>query len=94
MAVRTRRWSIFQHPPLFNKKTQNWYLFPAILFALCMAILWLYIPQLGPILGTTPAPVEHWFLPMAFGLGILLMDETRKYIVRGYPNSIIAKMAW
>ncbi|KIE01664.1 ATPase, P-type, transmembrane domain protein, partial [Metarhizium majus ARSEF 297] len=37
MATRTRRLSIFQHPPLFNKKTQNLYLFPAIVFALAMA---------------------------------------------------------
>ncbi|KAK9334223.1 HAD-like domain-containing protein [Lipomyces starkeyi] len=39
MAVRTRRLSIFQMPPLFNKKTQNLYLFPAILFALLMTRL-------------------------------------------------------
>lgn len=94
MAVRTRRWSIFQHPPLFNRATQNWYLFPAIAFALVMAIMWLYIPPLEPILGTVPAPVEYWFLPMAFGMGILLCDEARKFFVRKYPKSVIAKMAW
>ncbi|KAI1119235.1 hypothetical protein F5Y14DRAFT_126985 [Nemania sp. NC0429] len=94
MAVRTRRWSIFQHPPAFNKQTQNLYLFPAILFALSMAILWLYIPQLHPILGTAPVPVEHWFLPFAFGTFILLFDESRKFVVRKYPKSFVAKLAW
>ncbi|KAH9905655.1 Na,H/K antiporter P-type ATPase [Xylariomycetidae sp. FL2044] len=93
-SVRTRRWSVFQHPPAFNKQTQNLYLFPAIIFALCMAILWLYIPQLQPILGTAPSPVEHWFLPFAFGLFILFFDEARKYLVRKYPKSIVAKLAW
>ncbi|KAI0596143.1 Na,H/K antiporter P-type ATPase [Biscogniauxia sp. FL1348] len=94
LAVRTRRWSIFQHPPIFNRKTSNLYLFPAILFALCMAILWLYIPELQPVLGTYPAPVEHWFFPFAFGMFILLFDEVRKYMVRKCPKGVVAKFAW
>ncbi|KAI0431171.1 hypothetical protein F5Y09DRAFT_355238 [Xylaria sp. FL1042] len=94
LAVRTRRWSIFQHPPAFNKRTQNLYIFPAILFALSMALLWLYIPQLHHILGTLPVPVEHWFLPFGFGSFILLFDECRKFFVRKYPISFIGKMAW
>lgn len=94
MATRTRRLSIFQHPPLFNKKTQNWYLFPAVIFSLVMAIFWLYIPPLQPILGTTAVPVEQWFLPFAFGMAQLLLDEARKYFVRGRPNGLLAKAAW
>ncbi|KAI0146244.1 hypothetical protein GGR57DRAFT_494303 [Xylariaceae sp. FL1272] len=79
LAVRTRRWSIFQHPPAFNKKTQNLCIFPAILFSLSMVILWLYIPQLHSILRTLPVPVEYWFLPFAFGSFIVLFDEMRNY---------------
>lgn len=94
MTTRTRRLSIVQHPPLFNKKTQNWYLFPAILFALGMAIMWLYIPSLQPVLGTTPVPVEHWFLPFSFGIFIVLMDEARKFAVRKWPNGLVARVAW
>lgn len=94
MTTRTRRLSIFQHPPLFNGETQNWYLFPAILLALCMAILWLYIPQLQPALGTTPVPVEHWFLPFSFGIFIILLDEARKYWVRRWPSGWVARAAW
>jgi hypothetical protein len=58
-----------------------------------MAILWLYIPQLHPILGNLPVPGEHWFLPFAFGSLILLFDEARKFIVRKYTNSIVGEMA-
>lgn len=43
-ATRTRRLSIFQQPPAFNKKTQNWYLFPAIVFSLVVIFIFLYIP--------------------------------------------------
>ncbi|CAM1502313.1 Fc.00g042970.m01.CDS01 [Cosmosporella sp. VM-42] len=94
LAVRTRRLSIFQHPPLFNKQTQNLYLFPAIVFALAMAFFWLYIPEFQNVLGTSQVPVENWFLPMAFGIGILFVDEARKYCVRKWPKGLLARMAW
>ncbi|KAK6222710.1 hypothetical protein LQW54_000891 [Pestalotiopsis sp. IQ-011] len=94
MAVRTRRWSIFQHPPAFNRLTQNLWLFPAIVFALLMAIFWLYVPVFQAVLDTTEVPVEHYFLPFAFGMFILLFDEGRKYLVRTYPRGTVAKFAW
>ncbi|KAK9343636.1 hypothetical protein V1522DRAFT_332636, partial [Lipomyces starkeyi] len=77
MAVRTRRQSIFQMPPLFNKETQNLYLFPAIFFARLMAFFWLYIPKFQTTLGTTSVPAIHFFLPMCFGLCILVLEEGR-----------------
>lgn len=94
MAIRTRRLSIFQHPPLFNQATSNWKLFPAIGFALVMAIFWLYIPAFHDVLGTTQVPVEHFFLPATFGLGILFIDEARKWAVRNWPHGLFAKCAW
>jgi sodium/potassium-transporting ATPase subunit alpha len=94
MAIRTRRLSLFSHPPAFNKHTQNLLLFPAIVFALGIAALWLYIPQLQTVLDTTSVPVENYFLPMAFGLGLLALDELRKATVRRWPGGVIAKLAW
>ncbi|KAK3328077.1 hypothetical protein B0T19DRAFT_182658 [Cercophora scortea] len=94
LAVRTRRLSIFQHPPLFNKRTRNYYLFPAILFALVMALFWLYIPSLQAVLATARVPVEYWFLPMSFGLGVMFLDEARKFGVRKSPRGVLAWLAW
>ncbi|KAM4062702.1 E1-E2 ATPase domain-containing protein [Hirsutella rhossiliensis] len=94
MATRTRRLSIFQHPPLFNRETQNLYLFPSILFALGMAVLWLYPPSIQAVIGTAAVPVEHWFLPFAFGLFIIIGDEARRYWVRKYPEGLLARAAW
>ncbi|KAH8662348.1 putative H /K ATPase alpha subunit [Xylariales sp. PMI_506] len=94
MATRTRRWSIFQHPPAFNKKTQNLYIFPAIIFALLMAIFWNYVPVFNSVLATAPIPAQHYFLPMAFGIFILLLDEARKFMIRKYPKGVLAKIAW
>ncbi|KKA30622.1 hypothetical protein TD95_000856 [Thielaviopsis punctulata] len=94
MALRTRRLSIFQHPPLFNKNTSNIYLFYAIGFAIVMIFFWLYIPAFQHSLGTAQVPVEHWFLPMAFGVGLMILDEARKWAVRTYPKGFWAKIAW
>uniref|UniRef100_A0A2D3UNA7 Related to PMR1-Ca++-transporting P-type ATPase located in Golgi n=1 Tax=Ramularia collo-cygni TaxID=112498 RepID=A0A2D3UNA7_9PEZI len=86
-AVRTRRLSVLQH-------SMNWLLFPAIIFALVIAIFFTYVPKFHNVLQTAIVPVAHWFLPFAFGMGILLLDEARKFLVRRYPKSILAKMAW
>ena len=94
MATSTRRLSIFQHPPLFNKETQNLYLFPSILFALAMAFLWLYPPAIQEVIVTSAVPVEYWFLPFAFGIYIILIDEARRFWVRKYPKGWVARAAW
>ncbi|KAJ5729077.1 uncharacterized protein N7483_003585 [Penicillium malachiteum] len=94
MAVRTRHLSIFQHPPAFNKKTQNLYLFPAIIFALGISVIWLYVPSLQIVLGTSGIPAEHYFLPAALGIGLLCLDEGRKAVVRRWPRGVLVKMAW
>jgi sodium/potassium-transporting ATPase subunit alpha len=94
MSVRTRRLSILQHPPLFSKRTRNLYLFPAIVFALVAAVVFLYIPELQRTLATTSVPVAHYFLPMGFGVGLLLLDEARKWGVRRWPGGLLARIAW
>ncbi|KAK3057111.1 hypothetical protein LTR09_002150 [Extremus antarcticus] len=86
-ALRTRRLSIVKH-------RLNWYLGPAIVFALLIAIFFLYVPKFNEVLDTAVVPVEHWFLPMAFGMGLLLLDEARKLGVRKWPKGILAKIAW
>lgn len=93
MALRTRHLSIFTHPPLFNSKTQNWLLFPAILFALAVGLIFTMIPGID-YLGCAPVPVEHWFIPMALGLGLLCIDELRKMMKRRNPSGLIARIAW
>ncbi|KAI9691108.1 MAG: hypothetical protein M1822_008728 [Bathelium mastoideum] len=94
MAVRTRRLSILTQPPLFRRSTQNFYLLPAIGFAVVFAIFFMYVPKFHSVLGTSPVPAEFWFLPMGFGMGILLLDEGRKLAARKKPRSFCAKFAW
>jgi sodium/potassium-transporting ATPase subunit alpha len=51
-----------------------------------VAVTNLYGPGLQNVFGTTPIPGRFWGLPFCFALGILVMDETRKLIVRTYPK--------
>jgi sodium/potassium-transporting ATPase subunit alpha len=94
MAIRTRRQSLLNHPPLFRRETANYFLFAAIAFAFLIALLFLYPVRLRLVLGSAPIPAAHWFLPMGFGAAILLLDEARKYFVRKYPNGFLARIAW
>lgn len=86
-AVRTRRLSVLQHH-------MNWLLLPAIAFALIFAIFFLYVPKFHHVLQTAIIPAEYWFFPMAYGMSILLLDEGRKFLVRRYPRSWVARIAW
>lgn len=119
MATRTRRLSIFQQPPILNKATQNYYLFPAMAIALIVALFFSYIPWFQNIMQTRGVGAESIFLPstcafaspslpghrfhwcfrwagvlVLFAIGILGMDEIRKFFVRRYPRGPVAKMAW
>ncbi|KZO92976.1 sodium-potassium ATPase [Calocera viscosa TUFC12733] len=94
LATRTRRLSIFQHPPIGNPTTRNVYIFGAMICALGIAVFFSYIPFFQNVFLTRGVPVEHYFLPMAFGIGILFIDECRKYAVRRWPKSALAWLAW
>ncbi|KAI8575989.1 hypothetical protein K450DRAFT_258839 [Umbelopsis ramanniana AG] len=93
LSVRTRTRSILQANPLWGPN-KNLYLFAAFCGSLCIALIILYVPVFNTVLGTSPIPVKYWFTPFGWGFAILLVDETRKLIVRSYPASFIARMAW
>ncbi|KAH8115708.1 sodium-potassium ATPase [Phellopilus nigrolimitatus] len=88
-ASRCRRLSIFQHTP-----AQNWYVFPAAMMALVIGVFFSYLPWFRHIFQTRGVAVEYFFLPMAFGIALLFLDETRKYFVRKFPSGFLAKTAW
>lgn len=52
-----------------------------------IAVTNLYGPGLEKVFMTRPIPAMFWGPPFAFGLGILIMDEVRKLIVRTYPKA-------
>ncbi|KAK4685419.1 hypothetical protein P7C73_g4728, partial [Tremellales sp. Uapishka_1] len=93
LATRTRRLSIFQQNPFFGPKRNLW-IPPAMVTSVGLLFFLSYVPFFQRIFGTRGVPVEHIFLPFVFALGILFMDEARKFWVRKYPKGVLGRMAW
>ncbi|KAJ3346558.1 hypothetical protein HDU83_002878 [Entophlyctis luteolus] len=93
LATRNRRVSIFQSNPLWGPR-QNLIILCGMAFSLACGFLNVYTTGIQNLFGTGVIPVEFWFLPIAFGMAALAMDELRKLVVRTYPNSFVAKCAW
>jgi sodium/potassium-transporting ATPase subunit alpha len=93
LAVRNRRMSILQSDPI-RKQRRNPWLVVSILVSLTIAIFVTEVPGIQRLFDTASVPIEFWFIPLPLGLSILFMDEIRKLIVRTYPESLLAKVAW
>jgi len=93
LSTRTRRLSILQHNPLWGPSRNL-----SIPIAMCLSTLFvlfiLYVPLWQDIFLTRPVPVECWFIAISFGIAIMLLDEGRRLIVRRFPDSFVAKVAW
>jgi sodium/potassium-transporting ATPase subunit alpha len=93
LSVRNRRVSILQSNPLWGPR-RNLLVLVGMTGTILICIVNLYGPGFQHVFDTTPIPGMFWGIPYAFALGILLVDETRKAIVRKYPKSFIAWLAW
>lgn len=93
LSVRTRKASIFQQNPFWGEK-RNLRILAAEVCAIATMIFVTLLPWFQDTFNTRYAPVQYAIAAVGFGAFILCFDETRKYIVRNYPHSIIAKLAW
>ncbi|KAI0777815.1 calcium ATPase transmembrane domain M-containing protein [Trametes elegans] len=93
LAVRNRRVSIFQSNPLWGPR-RNLFVPLGMVATALIAVVNLYGRGFQDVFDTAPIPGMYWGIPFAFALGILMMDELRKLIVRTYPSSIVARIAW
>lgn len=93
LSVRTRRVSLFQHNPLWGPH-RNYYLPIGIL----LSFITLIVVTLGPFFQNTfltrQVPIKYALVAVGWAVFLVAFDETRKYFVRNYPNSIVAKVAW
>ncbi|KAI0091380.1 calcium ATPase transmembrane domain M-containing protein [Irpex rosettiformis] len=93
LAARNRRVSLLHSNPLWGPR-QNLMVPLGMTLTVLIAIVNLYGPGLQKVFGTTPIPGMFWGIPFGFAAGILLVDEARKAVVRAYPKSFVARMAW
>ncbi|KAH7882722.1 calcium ATPase transmembrane domain M-containing protein [Phlebopus sp. FC_14] len=93
LSVRNRRVSTVQSSPLWGPR-RNLIVPCSMAATAVIAVINLYGPGLQRVFDTTPIPGMFWGLPFCFALGILVMDELRKLVVRTWPKSVIAWLAW
>ncbi|SCV72109.1 BQ2448_4803 [Microbotryum intermedium] len=94
LSTRTRRLSIFSHPPWGSERTRNYRLFPAMVAALLLAVFFSTVPLFQRVLKTATPGIEYYALPLAYGIAMLTLDEVRKAINRRYPKGVLARVAW
>ncbi|KAJ3309037.1 hypothetical protein HDV04_000543 [Boothiomyces sp. JEL0838] len=92
-AVRNRTSSIFESNPLWGPR-KNLVIPFSMAGSILICILSLYLPFIQNAFYTAPIPAKYWGIPFLLALGIIIMDEIRKALVRAFPKSFIAKMAW
>lgn len=85
LSVRNRRVSILQSNPLWGPR-RNLLVLVGMTGTVLICIVNLYGAGFQRVFYMRPIPGMFWGLPFAFALGILLVDETRKAIVRKYPK--------
>ncbi|KAJ1951410.1 hypothetical protein FBU59_000175, partial [Linderina macrospora] len=92
-VARTRTLSFFQQNPFKGPKKN-----PALLIAIPISIVVaLFVNEIGwfnRVFLTGRIPIEFFFIPIPFALFLIVLDETRKMIVRRYPTSLVARLAW
>lgn len=93
LSIRNKRLSILQADPIRKKRRNPWLLAGAAA-SLVIAVFVTEQQGIQSIFGTASVPIEFWLLPLPLALGILIMDETRKLIVRLWPKGPVAKIAW
>lgn len=93
LSVRSKRMSLLQADPIRPARRNPW-LPLAMAISLIIAIFVTEIPGLQSIFGTAAVPIKFWLMPLGLALGVLLMDELRKVLVRLFPKGPVAWLSW
>ncbi|WWC91684.1 uncharacterized protein L201_006630 [Kwoniella dendrophila CBS 6074] len=96
LSTRTRRLSIFQHNPFkwSDESKRNYWIIPSMIASLVFLFFFSYVPFFQHTFLTRGVPVQHIFIPFTFAIGLLSLDETRKFFIRRYPKGFLTKIAW
>lgn len=85
LSIRNRRYTTIYSNPLWGPR-QNLAIPMGMVATVLIAIANLYGPGLQRVFATQPILGMFWGLPFCFALGVLIMDELRKLVVRTYPK--------
>lgn len=71
---------------IFLQKGINYWMIVGLVFETALALILAYTPVINNILKMYPLRLEWLTLPLSFTLVIFCYDETRKWLLRRYPN--------
>ncbi|KAG9396843.1 Cation-transporting P-type ATPase [Carpediemonas membranifera] len=83
LICKTRRLSFYSHGLLNNK-----IMIFGLLFETILGLFIVYFPLLHPVLQTEYLYWDHFLPALPFVFFIFLYDETRKWVIRTFPESI------
>jgi hypothetical protein len=63
---------------IFNNRLIVW----GVVLEIALTLLISYTPWGNLLLGTAPVPAELWVFPIPFAAGMLVLEESRKWLVR------------
>ncbi|KAJ5096959.1 hypothetical protein N7456_007680 [Penicillium angulare] len=93
LSVRSKRMSLLQADPVRPARRNPW-LPLAMIISLIIAIFVTEEPGLQSLFLTASVPIKYWFIPLALAMGVLIMDELRKVLVRLFPKGPVAWVSW
>ncbi|CAF3936314.1 unnamed protein product [Adineta steineri] len=93
LSARTRYVSFFNHNPFYGK-ARNLTIIVGIIFSTAVGLIITLVPWFNSVFKTRPVPIKYICPALGFGAALFIFDEIRKLLVRRYPNSFLAKMAW
>lgn len=93
LSVRSKRMSLLQADPIRPARRNPW-LPLAMAISFVIAIFVTEVPGLQSLFNTASVPIEFWCIPLGLALGVLVMDELRKALVRLFPKGPVAWASW
>jgi len=89
ISSKTRLVSIFKHG-MRNRVVNG-----AIVVAIGICVILIYIPDMIVVFGTVAVGGLYWLVPLPLAVCVLGWNELRKFISRRWPNSVLGKfLAW
>jgi len=86
LSCKTRFTSLFKHG------VRNWKVNGAIVVAISICTILIYVPGVGIVFGTAPLQGLYWAIPLPIALCVFLWSELRKFIIRRWPTGIVSKV--
>ncbi|KAG4071147.1 hypothetical protein HA402_003279 [Bradysia odoriphaga] len=92
LCTRNRKISIIEGDPIRAKRRNLW-VFAGMFAAFVTAVIVTEVPSIQRVMKTGAIPLKYWLLPLPLTFAVMMMEETRKLIVRVYPKSFIARLS-